>query len=162
MLSRAHTNRLAVGFHDVLHDGQPQAGASTVARAAFIHAVEAIEEVGQVLFGDADAIVGYFYEDVFVHIVETYFGVAAGIAVVDGIVEQIGEYLPDAFSVSSDFKALAGTFFVEQFDLAFAALHFGIFEDFLHQIADIENGGLQDQIARFQATDGAQVIYNHL
>jgi hypothetical protein len=47
-----------VALHHVLDDGQAQPGAARVARAAAVHAVEALGQPGQVLAGDADAGVG--------------------------------------------------------------------------------------------------------
>jgi hypothetical protein len=45
----------AVALHHVLDDRQPQAGAAGLARAAAVHAVEALGQTRQVLAGDADA-----------------------------------------------------------------------------------------------------------
>ena len=44
-----------MGLHDVLDDGQPQAGAAQLAAASAIDAVEALEDARQVLGRDAAA-----------------------------------------------------------------------------------------------------------
>ena len=43
--------------HDLLYDGQTQTGAARFARARFVHAVEAVEDVQPVFLRDADAVV---------------------------------------------------------------------------------------------------------
>ena len=48
----------AMGLHDVLDDGQPQAGAAQLAAAGPIDAIEPLEDARQVLGGDAAAAVG--------------------------------------------------------------------------------------------------------
>src|ERR1700675_1232204 len=45
----------AVGQHDVFGDGEAQAGAAGFAGAGFVDAIEAFEQAGQVLGGDAGA-----------------------------------------------------------------------------------------------------------
>ena len=52
-----HLNGLAMCFDDVLDDRQPQSGASGMAGAAFVHAVEALVNAVEVFFGDANAVV---------------------------------------------------------------------------------------------------------
>ena len=74
-----------MGFNDMLNDGQPKAGTTLCSRTAFVHAVETVKNVVDVLFGNTDAIVCHFDEDVFVHIVKTDFGFAVFKAVFDGI-----------------------------------------------------------------------------
>ena len=41
----------------LLGDGQTEAGAAALARARLVDAVEALEDVGQIAFGDADAVI---------------------------------------------------------------------------------------------------------
>ncbi len=45
----------AVGEHDVLGDGEAEAGASGFAGAGFVDAIEAFEEAGKMFRGDAGA-----------------------------------------------------------------------------------------------------------
>ena len=53
-----HRDRAAVECHGVADDGQPEPRAAELARAALVNAVKALEQVGQVLLVDADAVVG--------------------------------------------------------------------------------------------------------
>ena len=48
----------AVDHHGVLDDRQPQPRAALLARTALVDAVEALEDVRQMLLPDADALVG--------------------------------------------------------------------------------------------------------
>src|SRR5262247_4690117 len=48
----------AVRFDEVLHDGEAETGASLLAGAAGIDAVEPLEDAGEVLGGDSGAVVG--------------------------------------------------------------------------------------------------------
>ena len=43
--------------HQLMHDGQPQAGAARLAAARLIHAVETIEDMRQMLGGNTGAVV---------------------------------------------------------------------------------------------------------
>src|SRR5947207_12847650 len=45
----------AHGLDQVFDDGQPQAGPAQLAGTGLVHAVEALENTGQVVFGNADA-----------------------------------------------------------------------------------------------------------
>src|ERR1043166_8290798 len=45
----------AVGAHQVLDDGEPEPGASELARAGLVHAVEALGDPRQVFGGNADS-----------------------------------------------------------------------------------------------------------
>jgi hypothetical protein len=56
-----HRHFAPVGLGNVLDDGQPEASAPDFAAAAGVHPVEAFEEPGQVLFGDAHPLVRDFY-----------------------------------------------------------------------------------------------------
>ena len=49
------TDGATVGAHDVLGDGEAEAGAAGFARAGFVDAVEALEEARKMLGGDAGA-----------------------------------------------------------------------------------------------------------
>ena len=92
-------DRAAMGEHDVLGDGEAQTGASGLAGASFIDAVETLEEAGQVLGGNA----GTEIAD------EEFYGVrdgasaehdaSAGSTIFHGIVDQVGKDLMDGFAV---------------------------------------------------------------
>ncbi len=92
----------AVGQHDVLGDGEAEAGASGFAGAGFVDAIEAFEQAREVLGGDAGAEI----------LDEEFYGVgngagaeddsSAGGAVLQGIVDQVGEDLVNGFAVGED------------------------------------------------------------
>ena len=92
----------AVGEHDVLGDGEAEAGASGFAGAGFVDAIEAFEQAREMLGGDAGAEI----------LDEEFDGVgngagaendaSAGWAVFHGIVDQVGKNLVDGFAVGED------------------------------------------------------------
>ena len=92
----------AVGEHDVLGDGETEASASGFAGAGFVDAVEAFEQAGEMLGGDAGAEVS----DKEFHGVRNGAGAendaSSGWAVFQRIVDQVGKNLVDRFAVGED------------------------------------------------------------
>ena len=80
-------------FDDVLDDCQPQSGASGLAGAAFVHAVEALVNAVEVFFGDANAVVFDRDANGFAFGFEAQGAFTAFHTVVDGVDEQVGEDL---------------------------------------------------------------------
>src|SRR5579859_1242970 len=99
-----------VGAHDVLGDGQAEAGAAGFAGAGFIDAVKAFEEAGQMLGGDSGAEVTHIELDGALraagrgcsHTAGAEFDAAAGPSVFHGVVDEVGEYLVDGFAIGKD------------------------------------------------------------
>ena len=57
-------DRAAVELDDVFHDAEAEAGAAAFAGAAFIDAVEALENMGEIFFGDTRPVVDDRADDV--------------------------------------------------------------------------------------------------
>lgn len=53
-----HPDLSAVGFDDVLHDGEAESRAAQFARAGFVHSVESLKHSRSVRFRNPDAGVG--------------------------------------------------------------------------------------------------------
>ena len=79
----------AVGLGDMFDDGQPQAGAAELAAARLVHPVEPFEQTGEMLFGDAHALVLEADLDFIVHGQRLDLDGAFGRAVLDRIVQQV-------------------------------------------------------------------------
>ena len=98
-----------MGQHDVLGDGEAEAGASGFAGAGFVDAIEALEQAREVLGGNAGAEV----------LDEEFHGVgngagpeddsSAGSAVLQRVVDQVGKDLVDGFAVGEDRRKILGS-----------------------------------------------------
>src|SRR5690606_29554255 len=80
---------LMVRLHDVLHDGQAQAGAAFVTRTALSHPIEALEHARQMLLRHADAVVGHLHHLLFAQRIGAHRAGASLAPVDDRIVEQV-------------------------------------------------------------------------
>lgn len=156
----AHGDGLVVGFHDVLHDGQPQAGAALFARATFVDAVKAIENVLELVGGNTDTVVGHFDEDVAVHVVIAYFGTAVGDAVFDGVAHQVRQYLTDALAVGAHAAHLTHAVFKFEADVFAAGLELEVFKHLLCQFPEVESLQFEHQLAGFVFGNRFQVFHN--
>ena len=58
--------RSAVRLHDLARDGEPEAAAAGRGGEIAFDAIEAFEDVGKMLFADADAAIAYAHRDAFV------------------------------------------------------------------------------------------------
>ena len=59
-----HVDRALVIGHRVFDDGETEACAAGLLRSAFLHSIEALENLRLFVFGDADARIAYFDDDV--------------------------------------------------------------------------------------------------
>ena len=84
---------------DLLRDGQAEARAARLARTGLVHAVEAVEQARQVLFGDADAVVRDADEDVRAARADLQVDPAAVGRVFDGVRDDIRDDLLDASGI---------------------------------------------------------------
>src|SRR4029079_3643918 len=92
----------AVGKDDVLGDGEPEAGASAIARASFVDAIEAFEETTEVLGGDARAKIANVELHSVIDIARAEFDPLALIGVLAGIVNEVGEDLENRVAIGGD------------------------------------------------------------
>ena len=86
---------------DVLDDGKAQAGAAVLAGAVGMDAVEALEEAGEVLGGDAAAVVGDGEEGGAILDPEAE-GDGGGAGVAEGVGEEVDEGLLEEVGVAAD------------------------------------------------------------
>ena len=95
-----------VGEHDVLGDGEAEAGAAGFAGAGFVDAVEAFEEARQMLGGNARAeILNIKFNpefDATLGRARTQQDASASAAVLHRVVDQVGKDLVDGFAVGAD------------------------------------------------------------
>ena len=91
--SALHGDLSAVSLDDVLDNGKSQAGAAQPPAAGFIHAVETLEDAGQVLGGDPAAPVAHVHGGALGGVFRFDFDLAAAGTVFDGVVNQIDEGL---------------------------------------------------------------------
>ena len=87
---------------DLLRDGQAEARAARLARTGLVHAVEAVEQARQVLFGDADAVVRDADEDVWAARADLQVDPAAVGRVFDGVANDVHHHLFQAAAVAHD------------------------------------------------------------
>src|SRR5438128_1197853 len=92
----------SVGQHDVLGDGEAQAGASGFAGAGFVDAVEAFEEARDMFGGNAGAEILHVEFDAAEGGTRAQDDASAGAAVLHGIVDKVGEDLMNGFAVGQD------------------------------------------------------------
>lgn len=105
----ANVNGRLVRFHNVLADGQAQARAARLPRAAFLDAVKALKYARLVLGGNATAVVAHGYAHAMAIRSKFYFYVTIlTTTVFDSIIYQINKYLPNSISVGINICFLAG------------------------------------------------------
>ena len=143
----AHIDGLFVRLDDVLDDGEAESRAALFAGAAFVNPVKSVEKVLKVFFGDADAAIGHFHEDVFVHIVKTHLGRPIFVAIFDGVGDQIHEHLANVLPVCNHLVMLVGPSFEQQFDISLAGLEFEVFKHLLCQNVNVELLAVEDELA---------------
>src|SRR3954464_10297812 len=81
----------AVDLGDVFDDREAEAGAAHFAAAAAVDAVEAFEDAGEVVLGDADAVVGDLDGDRLAVGTGADVDAAAVGGVLAGVVDQVGD-----------------------------------------------------------------------
>ena len=96
------TDGATVGQHDVFGDGEAEAGAAGFAGASFVDAIEALEETRKVLRGNAGAEIPHTEFDRARNRAGSEDDASAGSTVLQGIVDQVGEYLMDGFAVGEN------------------------------------------------------------
>ena len=93
-------NVLSMRFYDVLANGQPQACTTNVSASAIVCSVEPFKDSWDVFLCDAHPIICYFYQDIFVIcFINAGFNFSLLVAVFDGVVNQVDQYLSDFFLV---------------------------------------------------------------
>ncbi len=91
-------NAAAVGFYDLVGDGQPQAEVILPA-AGFFHPVETIENPFLVCVRDADAVILYADGEALFMPCEGQFDAALIRRIAYGIVQEDGDHLTDALRI---------------------------------------------------------------
>ena len=96
-----------VGVEDAFYDGQTQARADNAAAVLLVHLVISVPDIGQLVGGDALAVVGHLYPHPLVPdgLGEDNGFVLSG--VVDRAVDEVVDYLRDAQLVGVDENVLA-------------------------------------------------------
>src|SRR4051812_2479865 len=89
----------SVGEHDVLGDGEAEAGAARLARTGLVHAVEALEEARQVLGRNALAVVANVELDGASLLARAHLHTLSPGTVFQGVVHEVGEDLVDGVTV---------------------------------------------------------------
>ena len=100
---------------DVFDDGEAEAGAAVFAGAVLVDAVEAFEEAGEVLGGDAAAAVGDGEDGVAVFGFEAE-GDGGGAGVAEGVGEEVDEGLLEEVGVAADGEGGEGVGVGEELD----------------------------------------------
>src|SRR5688500_1624895 len=107
-----------MSFHYVFRDGEPKAAAGSIPAASFLGTVKTFKNPQQVFFRNADAVITQFYQDITaIGIIHAGHDGAAILPVLDGIVNQVGEYLPDLFLVGKNRQRLFTSFFYGKADV---------------------------------------------
>lgn len=89
----------AVGEHDVLGNGEAEAGASGFAGAGFIDAIETFEEARQVLGGNAGPEVA---DEKFYSVgngARAEHDSSSGSPILHGVIDEVGKDLVDGFAI---------------------------------------------------------------
>lgn len=97
----------AVLFDDRAGDGKAKADAASVARTIFAHAVEAIEDFGEVIGGDADTSVGYS-DDGLTREYPLHLDASLLRGELDGVIEQDANDATERLGVAGDWTGATG------------------------------------------------------
>ncbi len=103
-----HADVAAVGFGQRLDDCQSDAGASPPTVAGRVGAIEALEDVGQMLGGDAVAIVSHGENDFAGDVGDREGDVPAGGGVAQCVVEQVSQHLRQPLPIRPEPDRAAG------------------------------------------------------
>src|SRR5690349_10151752 len=104
----------SVGAHDVLGDGEAEAGASGFAGARFVDAIETLEEARQMFGRDSSTVVADIEFDAPLRSTGAEFYASTSTSVFHCIVDQVREYLVDGFAIRENLR--------ERFDRAAAVI----------------------------------------
>src|SRR5882724_3339996 len=96
--------------HDPARDGEAQTGAAGLARAGLIGAVEALENVRQVFFADADATIADFNSGASRPVSNGHGDPATGWSVLDCVVENDEEKAVDRGGIGGDSHGTSSNF----------------------------------------------------
>lgn len=102
LVAVADRDRAAVECDGVADDREPEPRAAEFARAPLVHAVEPLEEVGQVLLLDSDAVVGHQDRALVGRVVKQADEQVAASGVGGGIVGQVAEDRAEERGASDD------------------------------------------------------------
>jgi hypothetical protein len=103
-------DRAAVRLREVLHDGEPEAGAAGLARAARVRAVEALEDAREVLRADPAPRISDAEPDAArARIPAREHGDAPGDGVPHGVVDEVAQDLADCRRVGPHRRRIGGT-----------------------------------------------------
>ena len=91
-----------MGTHDVLGDGEAEAGPAGFAGTGFVDAVETFEKARKVLGGNAGAEVADIKFDATLRGAGAELDASAGAAVLHRVIDQVGENLVNGFAVCED------------------------------------------------------------
>ena len=95
-----------VGLDDLADDGEPEAGAFLVLAAGLVDLIETRPDLGQILLVDADAVVPHGHEDLFTDKMGNDIDRTVVSRKLDGVVDEVVEYLSDAVAVRVDRNGL--------------------------------------------------------
>lgn len=135
-----------VGLDEVAGDGQPDAATAAGASAGTIYAIEAVEDMGQVLGGDAGAVVAYGHRYERPVAVCPHLDMAAGRRVLQRVAEDVREDLADAIWICADRRHI-GREFGPQRDLLVFELGPHPRKGCLHELAHTDRSGLDRDLA---------------
>ena len=88
-----------MSIQDVLHNGQPQARAAPVFRAAFFNTVKTLKNTAQVFGRNAGAIVADGYNDMFFIVFQVDLHTPIFIAVFDRVFNQVRHHLRNTLRI---------------------------------------------------------------
>ena len=148
----------AVGFDGAVDDAEAEAGAFDGAAVMLISPEEALEDEGQIVGGDAGAVVANF---------EDAFGFAplagegddeAGLQVLfEGVFDEVGEDLVPVKAVALEEAVFLGE--IEHEACVPLFMHGGeVIDGVLHALADLEGLGIQGRGGVFEAGDAEHVL----
>src|SRR5215217_4574688 len=151
-------DRAPVQVHVLERDGQPESGAAEGPGPVHVGAVEALEDVGQVLGRDALALVG----DGDDHVTTTPAHPDPDVAldgVLNGVLDQVGEHPVEPAGVGGDQRlALTGVHLETDVDLAAVGDRVERVDHLVEQAAEVDLDRLQVDHAGVEAADLQQVL----
>src|SRR2546423_8733689 len=95
-------DRATVALHDLLGDVEAEAETAVIRRRHLASAVEALEDLPDLVGGDADAAVAHRGHELIAAVLEAHVDVAAVRGVLLRVLEQIAEHLLEAVAVARD------------------------------------------------------------
>jgi hypothetical protein len=99
-----HAHLTAMVQHDVLHNGETEPGAASLAGAGFIHAIETLEQAGKVFGRNSGSEIAHVEFDIFLALDCPNLDFLAARGIFQSVIDKVGEDLMNRVFVSQNLE----------------------------------------------------------